>query len=154
VQTVKNLERLWEGLGTPPNGELPFSERDTILLDDSALKAHMQPYNHLIVPEYNGGMRRADLAALGQIRRNTSPGPEKPRRADSSAEETVDEPRVDQTLLAVMGILDEIAMQDNVCGWIRAGGLFADPSTAINKEPEAIAVPQASSLGAFDMPRR
>ena len=142
---MKNLERLWEGLGTLPNEELSFSEKDTILLDDSALKAHMQPYNHLIVPEYNAKMRRADLAVLDQIERDGHPGNAK---AGSSVEVRVDEPCVDRTLLAVVGILDEIAMQDNVCSWIRAGGLLLGSSTATNMEPEAVAVSQRSS-GAF-----
>jgi len=64
VQTVKNLEKLWEGLGPPAEGENQFSAKDTILLDDSALKAHMQPYNHLILPEYDAETRRTDLAAI------------------------------------------------------------------------------------------
>lgn len=152
VQTVKNLEKLWEGLGALSDGEPTFSERDTILLDDSALKAHMQPYNHLIVPEYEGKMRRADLAALDQIRKDPGPRPGEPGRAGSSVEEVADEPRVDQTLLAVVGILDEAAMQDNVCGWIRAGGLLADPFTSTDKELEAIVVPQEFS-GAFGILR-
>ncbi|KAG8976717.1 hypothetical protein FRB90_009039, partial [Tulasnella sp. 427] len=39
VQTVKNLEVVWD--------KLPYSVRNTVLVDDSPLKAHMQPFNHI-----------------------------------------------------------------------------------------------------------
>ena len=147
MQTVKNLERLWEGLGTPPGGE-PFSARDTILLDDSALKAHMQPYNHLIVPEYDAKMRRADLSAIDRARKHASSGVEELVQAGPSVDQGAHEPCVDQTLLAVVGILDELAMQDNVCSWVRAGGISAGSSTITKTETQIVEVPQEPS-GAF-----
>lgn len=119
VQTVKNLEKLWDGLGSVPEGEEQFSALDTILLDDSALKAHMQPYNHLILPEYDAETRRADLAVISD---NNIPieGTKSVLSIDDK-----ERPCIDRTLLGVIGVLDELALQDSVCGWIRADGLWA-----------------------------
>jgi hypothetical protein len=38
------------------------SAHTTLLLDDSPLKAHLQPYNHLCIREYLAELRNADLA--------------------------------------------------------------------------------------------
>lgn len=137
MQTVKNLDKLWAGLGAPPNGEEPFSTKDTILLDDSALKAHMQPHNHLILPEYDLLTKRADWAAAGAAKRLEHVGLL---------------PGIDRTLLAVMGILDEMAMQDNVSGWMRADGLrqgVKGPAAKIARQsPEAVEVPRVKLAAA------
>lgn len=47
------------------------------------------------------------------IERPSSPSPTSPSAR-----------KYDETLLAVIGILDTIKMEDNVAGWIRAGGLW------------------------------
>ncbi|KAL9935742.1 hypothetical protein V8E36_005319 [Tilletia maclaganii] len=45
---------------SPEGGPTAWSARNTLLLDDSPLKAALQPYNHLCVPEFdNEGARRA-----------------------------------------------------------------------------------------------
>ncbi|KAG8901183.1 hypothetical protein FRB99_005492 [Tulasnella sp. 403] len=83
VQTLKDLSKIWN--------RLPYSPFDTILIDDSPLKARLQPYNHLVLKDYDQALHRSPIP--------------------------------DETLLAVVGILSEIAQQSNVCNWIRNGGL-------------------------------
>ncbi|KAF8752942.1 NLI interacting factor-like phosphatase [Rhizoctonia solani] len=39
----------------------PYSALNSLLLDDSALKAHLQPYNHLTLPEYTADLRARDV---------------------------------------------------------------------------------------------
>jgi hypothetical protein len=46
-------------LPTPSSGL--YSALNTLLLDDSALKAHLQPHNHLTLPEYTADLRARDL---------------------------------------------------------------------------------------------
>jgi hypothetical protein len=43
----------------------------------------------------------------------------------------------DQTLLAVIGILDTLKLESNVASWIRAGGLFQSPPSvdAMRRKP-------------------
>ncbi|CAE6477030.1 unnamed protein product [Rhizoctonia solani] len=43
----------------PPTGL--YSALNSLLLDDSALKAHLQPYNHLTLPEYTAELRTRDV---------------------------------------------------------------------------------------------
>ncbi|KAG8969380.1 hypothetical protein FRC03_003071 [Tulasnella sp. 419] len=100
VQTVKDLKIVWKGLENHN-----FSASNTILLDDSSIKAHMQPYNHVVLKEYD-----EVLCAQDQCARST---------------ESVDNDSLDQTLLAVIGILHEAVRYDNVGSWIRSGGLWA-----------------------------
>jgi hypothetical protein len=38
-----------------------YSALNSLLLDDSALKAHLQPYNHLTLPEYTADLRTRDV---------------------------------------------------------------------------------------------
>ncbi len=68
-----------------------------MLLDDSLLKAHMQPHNHLVVREYD------------------------PKFLDPSEKDS------DETLLAIVGILSEATRQTNVAAWFRSGGLTSPP---------------------------
>lgn len=47
-----------------------YSALNTLLLDDSALKAHLQPHNHLTLPEYTADLRSRDVrrrAALDEM---------------------------------------------------------------------------------------
>ncbi|KAG8961290.1 hypothetical protein FRC00_012723 [Tulasnella sp. 408] len=92
VQTVKNLDVVWN--------QLPYSVGNTLLIDDSPLKAHMQPYNHIVLKEYDHQLfvRRLD--------------PEAPK---------------DDTLLSVIGLLSEAIRQSNVAHWIREGGPMKPP---------------------------
>jgi hypothetical protein len=126
-QTTKDLEKPWKALNeiedrlrlasstTPASTAVPPQEHShphgthsaltSILLDDSALKAALQPYNHLCIPEYTQVMREADLKVLrwdGEIGgwwrawRNASGtssgdrGEQRWREADENADTDVD----------------------------------------------------------------
>ncbi|KAG8745017.1 hypothetical protein FRC10_008991 [Ceratobasidium sp. 414] len=80
---------------------------DTILLDDSAHKARLQPNNHLALPTYGAAELRADANAL------TTP---------------IDTPRVDEALLAVVGILSEMR-SGRIDGWTRNGRVWSGPGS-------------------------
>ncbi|KAF8508091.1 phosphoprotein phosphatase [Hysterangium stoloniferum] len=94
---VKDLEKPWAAF--------QHSTETTVLVDDSLSKARLQPYNHICVPEYTNELIVQDRAVWKG-------------RSDKSE-------RCDSTLLAVIGILDEMKSQSNVASWIRAGGLWA-----------------------------
>jgi hypothetical protein len=127
------------------------SAKTTILLDDSVLKAQLQPWNHLCIPEYVSRMRANDLETLKypsatvQTRVQacavsvkipssipTSSSAAKPFTSlDEISLESVSlevkhpfvVPKFDETLLAVIGILDELKDELDVGKWIRTGGL-------------------------------
>ncbi|KAI0246242.1 hypothetical protein BJV78DRAFT_1135588 [Lactifluus subvellereus] len=122
------------------------SAATTILLDDSHAKAARQPFNHLCVPEYTRAQRNADLAALQHARISSrvatqhggTDGPidtngqaqvvqqQQHADADSAAAEKEESLLlVDETLLAVIGILHAARLQSSVAGWLRAGALVA-----------------------------
>ncbi|KAG5638612.1 hypothetical protein H0H81_011502 [Sphagnurus paluster] len=103
VQTVKNLEKIWA------DRYYSHSVATTLLLDDSPAKAILQPYNHIVVGDYTQESRAHDLRVHAPDTPETTPTPF-PRGCDD-------------TLLAVVGILDTIKSQTNVARWIRFGGL-------------------------------
>ncbi|KIO19783.1 hypothetical protein M407DRAFT_82363 [Tulasnella calospora MUT 4182] len=119
VQTVKNLDVVWK--------ELPYSAGNTLLIDDSPLKAHMQPYNHIVLREYDHALfvRRHD--------------PEAPK---------------DETLLGVIGLLSEAIRQSNVAHWIREGGPMKPPG--FEAPEQYILEPSATNPkeGASPQPKR
>ncbi|CAE6438726.1 unnamed protein product [Rhizoctonia solani] len=49
----------------PPAGL--YSALNSLLLDDSALKAHLQPHNHLTLPEYTADLRTRDVKRRNAI---------------------------------------------------------------------------------------
>jgi NLI interacting factor-like phosphatase len=113
VQTVKDLNILWRDLPEQVLDKEHYSALNTVLLDDSALKARLQPHNHLPLPEYDAALRKNDLATIEEIHKHKrTPG--EPRQF-----------RFDPSLLAVIGVLDELSRQDSVCAWIHADGLWA-----------------------------
>lgn len=103
----------------------------------------MQPYNHLILPEYDAELRRSDLAALEAV---ASPQPQSKNVLDANESP---QPTFDRTLLGVMGILDEIAWQDNVSGWLRNGGLWAglQPDSSPAEELEKFGTTESEADG-------
>ncbi|KDQ06816.1 hypothetical protein BOTBODRAFT_60394 [Botryobasidium botryosum FD-172 SS1] len=109
AQTVKDLDIVWSRLPQPPPPQPEYSSLNTILLDDSAIKAHLQPYNHVIVRDYD----------------NENDGPIKDFRED------LGDKSLDYMLIAVIGVLDEVTKQSSVCGWCYADGLWAglEPQT-------------------------
>lgn len=56
TQVYKRLERVWDGQYKIPYSEQgrSWDQTNTMLLDDSALKAKGQPWNHIEVPEFFG----------------------------------------------------------------------------------------------------
>ncbi|KAI6111804.1 hypothetical protein EDD16DRAFT_1485281 [Pisolithus croceorrhizus] len=161
--TTKDLAKPWKFLSlgispedvdsdtesSTPNSTL-HSALTTLLLDDSPHKAALQPYNHVCIPEYDSPRRKLDLDALvvERIRRETElwSQPEYRRRRPGDKQVTwsdaaqADTEPLDPTLLAVVGILDEIKRQSNVAGWIRAGGLWGKGNNS-----HAAASPSATS---------
>jgi hypothetical protein len=67
-------------------------------VDDSPLKARLQPHNLLLISEY--------------VRKNE--------------DEIEMDPDADRILLAMIGILEEMRSQASVPAWIRVGGLLGD----------------------------
>jgi hypothetical protein len=138
TQTTKDLAKLWAVFPE-------HSQRTTLLLDDSALKAHLHPHNHVCVREYVHETRRHDL----EVWRSSTPlveaaVPSKPKKQKKSKSKKVPVPDLDspvdimdapsawfastsnydETLLAVIGILETIKTQPNVADWIQGGGLL------------------------------
>lgn len=223
-QTLKDIAKPWSALNSDddPNSVAreEQSAQTTLLLDDSPLKAQLQPWNHVCIPEYVSEIREKDLRALRagsssegvnstdplvqlskaerkaeQARRKTernrrkkaekkasklvadanaeakeispgaSPDPPETSRQDTpdvnedgivgskrkirdspphaakklkesfphADEDHLDIdidhlPPYDNTLLAVIGILEALKSQSNVSSWIRTGGLFGLPN--------------------------
>ncbi|KAH6903985.1 phosphoprotein phosphatase, partial [Coprinopsis sp. MPI-PUGE-AT-0042] len=173
TQTTKDLEKPWQALG--------HSAKSTFLLDDSPKKAHLQPWNHLCIREYllREQKERAEIASdsvtppepagkegdeEGKARRRKEKKEKK--RAEKFAALTEQDLHpvdsngrpleYDQTLLAVIGVLDAIKEEDNVAGWTRSGGLATLPSDWLcitvqrpadeEEKKNAQAVPLASNL--------
>ncbi|KAL1726944.1 hypothetical protein EV714DRAFT_218366 [Schizophyllum commune] len=67
--TTKDLAKIWKVIPE-------HSGRSTVLVDDSVLKAHLQPFNHLCLPEYTLKARAADLAVVTEP---ATPGDKKKR---------------------------------------------------------------------------
>lgn len=149
VQTTKDLEKRW----SVSADALPqHSAETTLLLDDSTLKAHLQPYNHVCVMEYTQTLRDRDIRAKYIVERREAcvdgaaqvqlvfPGlaPESfqsaKRKRKRKRKGNASEARFDSVLVAVIGVLDEAKDQTNVAGWMRAGGLWAghEPPSSAN----------------------
>ncbi|KAF7316764.1 FCP1-like proteiny domain-containing protein [Mycena chlorophos] len=61
----------------------PHNAETTLLVDDSPLKARLQPWNHLCVAEYDAPMRTRDRAAMGL---GPDPEPSPPRELQENEE--------------------------------------------------------------------
>ncbi|PWN24810.1 hypothetical protein BDZ90DRAFT_96792 [Jaminaea rosea] len=151
--SVKDLEIIWDALAGDKNGErrvmaevrdredrqsgVSTTERDdtmvpclygahnTLLLDDSPSKARLQPYNHLLVPEFDGPRASAAEAYRNQARQDNKKAKGKSaggRKVDSDEEDEGLE-QVDTVLLQAVGVLEHARYQKNVAAWIRSGGL-------------------------------
>jgi len=86
TQTIKDLAKPWAALplqsssserstptapgpGSHQSQSQAHSAHTTLLLDDSPLKAYLQPWNYLCIREYNAELRSADLALLEDAKR-------------------------------------------------------------------------------------
>ncbi|KAF8674660.1 NLI interacting factor-like phosphatase [Rhizoctonia solani] len=128
----------------------PYSALNSLLLDDSALKAHLQPYNHLTLPEYTADLRARDvrrqeaIEALANAETMTletgidedskeSDGLIEKGGRDMGGKFTESEgdkmykhlraAPYDKSLLAVIGVLDAIRYESSLVGWMKAGGM-------------------------------
>ncbi|KAF8753941.1 hypothetical protein RHS01_06702 [Rhizoctonia solani] len=111
VRTTKDLRQLWLRMAQVHQGDrVIHGPRDTILLDDSVHKARLQPNNHLALPTYGSAELRADADAL------------------TSGFENVDE-----SLIAVVGILSEMRTTDVPFDeWNRTGRVWAGPGAKLD----------------------
>ena len=71
VQVYKRLDVIWKSINLQhkhPHYQLGgrWSQANTVLIDDSMLKAVAQPYNHIEIPEYKGNGADGDTV-LGQV---------------------------------------------------------------------------------------
>ncbi|KAI5824787.1 hypothetical protein K523DRAFT_314651 [Schizophyllum commune Tattone D] len=65
TQTTKDLAIPWRKLQLNPGyGGKPHSASTTLLVDDSPLKARLQPYNHMAIREYDADTLRRDRLAV------------------------------------------------------------------------------------------
>ena len=102
--TVKNLQTIWDYFKIMAEPSLPpYYTHNTILVDDSFDKGALQPLNHIGVGEYDFSQHRSDLAASALSARL----PQDPRVS------------YDVTLLALIGILEELKNEPNVRKWIQ-----------------------------------
>ena len=54
VPTVKDLQKILRNPSIRKAGESDWDLSNTLLLDDSVMKAVLQPYNHVCIPEFMG----------------------------------------------------------------------------------------------------
>ncbi|EJD52610.1 hypothetical protein AURDEDRAFT_142524 [Auricularia subglabra TFB-10046 SS5] len=158
--TLKNLEKPWNFLNAARAEGKQHSAATTLLLDDSTVKASLQPYNHLCVTEFDETAAKHErlLLELEQMRvRSQIPRPDENekkkqkrlRRAEAAERAVLDEngePRGhEDMLLAVIGVLDHIRHETNVANWIKNGGLWAvgPPGHAAAATPQPASAPSA-----------
>ncbi|KAJ7762036.1 hypothetical protein DFH07DRAFT_883431 [Mycena maculata] len=155
-----------QSLDVPPSDSAPppltyaHGPHSTLLVDDSPLKARLQPWNHLCVAEYDAPARARDRAAAHlppDAEPSHDPAPHStggkagnPLTAELAAlaqesaaaadglDANTGEP-YEPTLLAVVGVLAHVRTVGNVAAWVRGGGLAADPigAAAPLSAPEA-----------------
>lgn len=137
VLTTKDLSVLWSALEEshgaepavratakypPPNpkeyhpaSSKPWNATNTILIDDSTYKARLQPFNHLLIPEFTPS--DAELPRYRQMQAS----------CQGSTVATDDYPKeipedgkkdLDCTLLAVIGMLETLSLQSNVASYM------------------------------------
>ena len=208
------------------------SAKTTLILDDSPLKVHLQPYNHLCLKEYDIQMRKHDVSVrrLEMARERSSDkisgnsfeemfcqkeahdltkeSPEDPTltkefpedpaltkefpedpalsagandspelvsgagntkarkrrrrgKKDREKKKRIDQPTqkleeqdplpYDETLLAVIGILDAAKRETNVAAWMRSGGLIQLPMEQDHSEDETEPDETIESLKKMEM---
>lgn len=92
-----------------------YGPHNTLLLDDSVSKARIQPFNHLLVPEFD--QERAKVVKRYMKKQSGESGKEEESDKEGEAEEPED------ILLQIIGVLEHARYQKNVSSWIRFGGL-------------------------------
>ena len=110
TQTLKDLEKPWTKLsGIFSHKNEGHSALSTLLMDDSSLKAALQPWNHLCIKEYVQEMRNLDLSvAQLEVSRRRIHKVEQPKHFDATTEEETVEESMDDP--SVTKIIKEVAM--------------------------------------------
>ncbi|OWZ49673.1 hypothetical protein C368_06947 [Cryptococcus neoformans 125.91] len=125
VQTTKDLRKVLSHLIETkklPDPTTPYSEKTIVLLDDSPLKAIFQPWNQIVIPEFDKALCRSSRLAAGLKSDHYDDYDD----GDASTSQIGQGPEMDKILLAVIGILDQLRHVSNVPLWVRAGGLTFD----------------------------
>lgn len=90
-----------------------YGQHNTLLLDDSVDKAKLQPFNHVLLPEFDRHRANKVLKLIDDLDREG--------KSDDSLNKSVS--KVDNVLLQFIGVLEHARYQVNVSSWIRFGGL-------------------------------
>ncbi len=114
----------------------PFSERNTLLLDDTLDKARLQPFNHLLITEFGQEQVDAIKAFHKKVknRGEDSPvfqalhAPLLPAEKSEGEDEITKRQlflieRHDNLLLQTIGVLENLRWQDNAAAYIKSGAL-------------------------------
>lgn len=112
VQTYKDLRTLLAHID--PSGQ-KYNLLNTILIDDSVIKAKFQPWNHINITEYEAERHSTSLKLAAD---------------PANALETpyvLEKQKMDSFLLAVVGMLDEIRNVGNVPVFLRSENLAMLP---------------------------
>lgn len=95
MPTTKDLQKIWSQLPHPFN---EHTSSTTLLIDDSMEKAHLQPYNHICIPDYTYELRSRDLEATTSSSHGS---------------------HFDETLLGIIGVIEELRSQEDVTVWLQ-----------------------------------
>ena len=136
MQTFKDLRKIIDHVADPVerSSQYPptrFDEKRVVLLDDSPLKAVNQPWNQLVIPEYGRDEYHASKEAVQRLLRGEDP-------------ENLQD-GMDKTLLAIVGILEEMSTIENVPAWVRAGGLIPNVD-ALEKGVRRLSMDESASV--------
>ncbi|EEB96086.1 hypothetical protein MPER_04839, partial [Moniliophthora perniciosa FA553] len=151
VQTTKDLSKIWKTRAFTSSPSLEplihgsskqshnHNPQTTILLDDSPLKAHLQPFNHVCIREYDKEMWTADLGVMCGEEEALEPKAKKAKLDVDVTEFTCTHPKVkasgryDETILAVIGILEALKHESDVTAWVRNGSLLQTGEGAVTQ---------------------
>ncbi|CAO1623092.1 unnamed protein product [Parajaminaea phylloscopi] len=101
----RRRDRSW----TPGAG---YAAHNTLLLDDSPSKAALQPFNHLLIPEFE-----REAAYVTKRERAAA------RAAAKGGTQHIVSEDIDTVLLQTVGVIEHARYQRNVAAWIHSHGL-------------------------------
>lgn len=123
VQVPRVFHDATRSYGAQSDGK-GYGPHNTLLLDDSTDKAHLQPFNHILVPEFDAARAKVFVAACKKdgIELDTTLLASEDR-VHGQHDNSSSQDKVDDVLLQVVGVLEHARYQINVSSWIRFGGL-------------------------------
>ncbi|KAJ7769679.1 hypothetical protein DFH07DRAFT_915121 [Mycena maculata] len=157
TQTTKDLEKPWAAFPE-------HSARTTLLLDDSVRKAHLHPNNHVCVREYlqetrmrdvelwknrklsAGASKRQKQAKQAKAKSKKMQGADLSAPLDALPAWVLSSSKYDETLLAVIGILETIKAQPDLADWIRGGGLLKETPGQLAEQAQTSRPPSPDAL--------